>query len=112
MPRFKRDRIDQTLHQVTVDALGMKRGVLVQTLVSVWSMFRYERGRDPENVAELVEEAGRSTASVYRWLEHFRECFPDYADPGALLDACEVPMHRALSPFRVGALHLPAGDES
>ena len=81
----------QTVNNHLVKSLGIKRALMVETLVMLWSLYRAtNEGEDPRNIETLSNEIGKSHATVYRWLADFREAFPQWSDPGDLLDALDV----------------------
>ena len=88
MPR-KRDP-HNTVGGVLITQLGFRRATVVGGFISLWSLYRAVEGHDPATVEEFADAIERDKSSVYRWLADFREVFPQWRDPGALLDAAQV----------------------
>jgi hypothetical protein len=83
-------RSNNTVSAVLVRKLGMRRATVIGAFIALWSMYRTAEGGDPRTIDELADALQRDRATVFRWLADFRECFPQWSDPGELLDAAGV----------------------
>jgi hypothetical protein len=82
---------NQTVGAVLIRELGMRRATVIAAYISLWSLYRAtEGGNDPATVEEFADAIQRDRASVFRWQSDFRQVFPQWADPGELLDAAGI----------------------
>jgi hypothetical protein len=96
-------RRGKTINRHLVDQLGVRRALLVEAFVMLWSLYRATHdGDDPRSIEELAAEIGKSNAQVYRWQQDFRQAFPDWRTPGDLLD--HYGLATALTVRQVGLL--------
>jgi hypothetical protein len=88
----------RTVGSVLIDQLGFRRATVIAAFISLWAMYRATEGNDPRTVDELADALQRDRATVFRWLADFRECFPQWSDPGQLLDAAGIDVTRSVTP--------------
>jgi len=65
----------QTVGEVLIRKIGLRRSVMVATMLTWWLMFRETEGRHPKNNEELADAVGVHRATIYRYVATFREVF-------------------------------------
>lgn len=96
----------QTVGHVLVREIGLRRSVMVATMLTWWLMFRELEGRHPKNMEELAEAVGVHQATIYRQVAVFREVFGEsparYVDAAVKAGARSPVMPRQVLAWRAG----------
>src|SRR5689334_9400771 len=69
-------RVKRTVGSALVEAIGFAEAYKLIAMLTLWSTFLAEEGRDPTK-SEFQELLGWDKATVYRRLQLWKQVFPD-----------------------------------